>query len=367
MSKPTPLTGRCVWHGADLAPDGDWIWRWPDEATAQLDAALAHAKSQGRSGTAIRHEDFPLTGLKDFITSILEELEDGRGLVRLRGFPVERYSEDDLRSVFWGLGLHLGTIMPQTIHGEWLGEVRNETRDNVAVGSEISAHRGKGEGELPVLSSRARARSNGPLRFHTDGSDVIGLLCARTGAGGGVSRVVSIANLYNQILARRPDLHALLCQDYYRRRPANEVGGSDVPMVTRLPIFGVRDGKLSCQYSRTFVEQAQELSEVPKMSAAQNEALDLIADLAEEYCLESPFEPGDLQLLNNHVIFHGRTPFRDDVEGGNARLLLRLWFSVANSRPLPDGFDRFWGNTASGSVRGGVRMPADARPPTYAQ
>ena len=77
-------------------------------------------------------------------------------------------------------------------------------------------------------------------------------------------------------------------------------------------MFGVQDGKLTCQYSRTYVEQAQEFPEVPRITAAQNEALDLLAEVAEEVCLYSPFVPGDIQLLNNHVIFHGRTAYEDD-------------------------------------------------------
>ena len=104
-------------------------------------------------------------------------------------------------------------------------------------------------------------------------------------------------------------------------------------------MFGVQDGKLTCQYSRTYVEQAQEFAEVPRITAAQNEALDLLAEVAEEVCLYSPFVPGDIQLLNNHVIFHGRTAYEDDSATQQERLLFRLWLSMPNSRRLPRGFD----------------------------
>jgi alpha-ketoglutarate-dependent taurine dioxygenase len=46
------------------------------------------------------------------------------------------------------------------------------------------------------------------------------------------------------------------------------------------------------------------------MSDAQWEALDLLAEIAEEVCMEMSFEPGDMQLLNNHVIYHARTAGR---------------------------------------------------------
>jgi hypothetical protein len=102
------------------------------------------------------------------------------------------------------------------------------------------------------------------------------------------------------------------------------------------------------------VEQAQEFPEVPRLTSAQHEALDLLAEVAEEVCLYSPFVPGDIQLLNNHVIFHGRTAYEDDSPSHQERLLFRLWLSMPNSRRLPLGFEAFWGSAEPGALRGGV-------------
>jgi len=266
-------------------------------------------------------------------------------MVRLRGLPVERYAEDDIRQIFWGIGRHLGTAVYQNARGEIMGEVRDETKlpDKTYAPSEPGR----------ITSSRARARSTGPLRWHTDRCDVIALLCVRNAKAGGISKLTSIQTIHNEILRRRPDLLALLCQDYWRSRPADEDG----PATSRafaLPVFGVQDGKLTCQYSRTYVEQAQELPEVPRLTAAQNEALDLLAEVAEEVCLYSPFVPGDIKLLNNHVIFHGRTAYEDDSASQQERLLFRLWLSMPNSRRLPKGFEILWGSSEPGAIRGGV-------------
>ena len=38
----------------------------------------------------------------------------------------------------------------------------------------------------------------------------------------------------------------------------------------------------------------------------------MLMALAEELCFEMTLEPGDMQLINNHVIYHGRTAFEDD-------------------------------------------------------
>ena len=74
-------------------------------------------------------------------------------------------------------------------------------------------------------------------------------------------------------------------------------------------------------------------------------------------CLHSPFEPGDIQLLNNHVIYHGRTAYEDDAVTLQERLLFRLWLAMPNSRRLPGGFETLWGSTAPGVLRGGVAQP----------
>lgn len=349
-----PIRGRCVWTGTDLDAAGDWLRRWPEGAVDAIDTALKAAQATGKPRTELTAEDFPLPGLRDFLDDVLDELEDGRGAVRLTGFPVERYGAEELRTIFWGLGRHLGTPVNQTAFGEILGEVRDESHEDGRVTQQLAEHRA---GSERVLASRARARSTGPLRFHTDRCDVIALFCVANGIDGGVSKLASIPHIHNTILARRPDLHALLMQDYWRSRPADE-DGETLDRVFALPVFGVRDGKITSQYSRTYVEQAQETPTVPRLTAAQNEALDLLAEIAEESCLHSAFAPGDIQLLNNHVVYHGRTAYADDRGSGQVRCLLRLWLSVANSRALPDGFEVLWGATEPGALRGGVGQSA---------
>ena len=126
----------------------------------------------------------------------------------------------------------------------------------------------------------------------------------------------------------------------YRSRHGEEKDGSQ--KFYGIPVFGVRDGKFTSHYSRTYVEAAQELDSVPEMSDAQWEALDLLAEVAEEVCMEMMFEPGDIQLINNHVIYHARTAYEDAPQGG--RCLKRIWLSMPNSRALPEDQSMLWRN-----------------------
>ena len=347
-----PIQGPMVWHGQELARSTDWIRKLSPAAIEEIDAALQGVERRGLTWREIRKADFPLPGVSALLAQVNRDLEWGRGLVLLRGLPVERYSDDQLRAIWWGLGCHLGTAVHQNAHGELIGEVRDELR---LYGEVVQPAVPKGEG----VTSRAKARSSGPLRWHTDRCDVVGLLCVRAARRGGTSRVVSVPAVSNAILARRPDLHALLCSDYYRSRQGEEAGGE--ASCYAMPIFAARDGKFTTQYSRTFVEAAQKIASIPRLTTAQDEALDLLAEVCDEHAYEMELGAGDIQLLNNHVVYHGRTAYEDAEGPGRDRLLLRLWLAPPNSRPLPAGFETLWGSIRGGAVRGGIAQSATVR------
>ena len=350
-----PVGGPAAWRGDELQPTTGWIHPLSAIALAELDAALRACQRRGLDWPAVTRDDFPLPTLASTLAEVGRELEDGRGLVLLRGLPVADYREDELRLLFWGIGAHLGAARHQNAHGELIGEVRDEVR---AYG-EVRQPGVMAPAGAPA-TSRAKARSSGALRFHTDRCDVVALLCVRRARAGGISKVVSSVAIHDAILARRPDAHALLCQDYWRSREGEEAGGERSCFA--MPVFATQDGRFTSQYSRTFVEAAQRLPGIPRMSAAQDEALDLLAEVAEELCVEMSLEPGDIQLLNNHVMYHARTAYEDDPGAAQDRLLYRLWLSTPVSRRLPDGFEVLWGSVERGALRGGIAQPAARTP-----
>ena len=107
--------------------------------------------------------------LDDLLADIRDELENGCGIMKLKGFPVDNHCEDDLRRMYWGLGTHLGTPVFQNRSGELMRAIRDE-----------GAHVGRTYGQTKdakgstFLSSYARTLTNGGLRFHTDRTDVVG-------------------------------------------------------------------------------------------------------------------------------------------------------------------------------------------------
>ena len=126
--------------------------------------------------------------------------------------------------------------------------------------------------------------------------------------------------------------------------------------VYALPIFGLRDGRFTSHYSLTYIEAAQLVTDVPKLTAAQRAAIDMLMAVAEELSFEMTLAPGDIQFLNSHVTYHGRTPFEDDRASGQDRLLMRVWLSMPNSRALPEGQEVLWGRIEPGVLRGGIQQ-----------
>ena len=98
--------------------------------------------------------------------------------------------------------------------------------------------------------------------------------------------------------------------------------------------------------------------DVPKLTPAQKEAIDMLMATAQELCFEMTLEPGDLQLINSHVTYHARTAFEDEAATGQVRRLLRVWLTVPNSRPLPRDQAVLWLDVRAGAPRGGIAQAA---------
>ena len=352
MRNIQPIAGACVWNGREMANSGRWQRHLSPAQLAEIDRALAVAKARGLGWQETTREDFPLPSFAPLAEEIREELEEGSGILLLRGLDPGRYTPEEQRLLYAGLCRHIGTFVYSNRAGEIMREIRDVARDG-------GPDPGQRYGALPdpgkpgaFLSSYARTLTNQQLRFHTDRCDVVALFCIRQALRGGVSKLCSSPAVHNAMLARRPELCAALYDPMWRSRFGEEDATDDSSY--KLPVWGVRGAKFTSHYSRTFIEAAQRRSEVPRLSPEQAEALDLLHDLAEELCFEMIFRPGDIQFVNNHVIYHARTAFEDDANQGADRLLLRLWMAVPNSRPLPEDHAVLWRNIDAGALRGGI-------------
>ena len=346
----TPIVGPFVWTGSDLENNDAWIHRLSNEQVAVIDAGIAAFAQTDQDWQMANAGNLPLGDLDALLGRIRDELEEGSGLFRLSGVPVERYGLDQLKAFYLAFGDHIGQPVSQSLHGQRLMHIEDEGTKSKDYG--VLDTDGSDEG---FRSSRSRALSSGGLRFHTDRCDVVSLICINQASQGGHSKIASTAAIHNVLLDRRPELLEELFTPYPRSRFGEE--DSDVSSHYMLPVFATRDDKFTSHYSRTYIEAAQTNPDVPRLRASQDEALDHLNDIANELCFEMKLQPGDIQLLNNHVVYHARDPFVDDIDNGKKRLLLRLWLAMPNSRALPDDYKVLFGRTEAGALRGGIWPP----------
>ncbi len=309
----TPLVGATAWRGSELRERREWLERLEAEDVHALDRALDRVRSTGKATAELSKHDFALGPLEARVASWRRELAQGRGFVVVRGFPVDRWSQSDSELVFWGLGLHLGLPGAQNAKGELLGHVIDERLD---------------------LSEKARLyRTRSEIRYHCDAADVVGLMCLAAAKNGGESRIASSVAVYNAVLERAPELVDTLYAPF-------PLDAHDAKGLTYMPIPPCRyaGGTLRTFYHSDYFRSGAERA--MGLTPAQAELLDLYDELgaSDELRLEMVLEPGDVQLLSNHTIMHGRGAYEDDGDG--RRHLLRLWLSLDEPEPPLDRLRR---------------------------
>lgn len=315
----TRIDHPSAWYGRDLSRDLSWVVHLTPQELAEIDAAAKDVKAKGLSLDRVGRDDFPLPTLGPKLLAQLAEIRDGRGFVVLRGVNPTQYSDEDVGLIFWGIGTYLGEPVTQNPRGDLLGHVYDH---------------GRNYGDIDVRGYETKAH----LPFHTDGCDLVGLLCLRRAKAGGLSSVVSSVTLHNEILKHHPEyLPPLYTGFHYIRR---EAALSESPITpTRLPVFGARDGFVSCRLVRNQISAACVKSGKP-LQPLEEAALDYLDSLARDpgIHLDMDLQPGDMQLCNNYTILHSRTEFDDYPDPQRRRHMIRLWLILRERRPLADGF-----------------------------
>jgi hypothetical protein len=304
-----PIARPAAWKGAELRDDPAWRETLHPADIEELEAAVRGVRARGLALAEVHREDFPLAGLGPRIASRRRELLEGRGFLVVRGLPVASWGDDDSALAYWGLGLHLGRPGAQNPSEELLGHV-------VDTGEEASN---------PHVR---RYRTAGDIAYHCDLADVVGLLCLRTARAGGASRIVSSVSVYNELLARRPDLVERLYQPFLL--DVRDEGNGRAPRAIPVPPCRYARGELRTFYHSDYFRSAVRHPGVLPLLEGERTLLDLYEEIAAspELRLDMHFEPGDIQLLSNHVVLHARTAYQDDPAPGRERHLLRLWLSL---------------------------------------
>ena len=306
-----------VWRGDELAEAGRWIIRLTEEDFADFERALTHvAKKQVNDVTEIQAQDFPLPHFQERIDDIVDRLEHGLGFVLVRGLPIyDRFSAADAATVYWGIGQHMGNLVPQNRKGDRVGHIRDLGK------------RGRYE--------RAYA-TNEDLGFHTDSTDFVGLMCLRPALHGGESFVASSGLLHNFVVDEHPEHLPILHKNFPTDWRSEEPPGS--PGWYLEPLYSFFGGVLSATVRTGRAMSAMRFPEVPRLTADEVSCFTYFDSLPRRpgVALGMRLQTGDLQFVNNFVTVHTRTAFVDHAEDpALQRHLLRLWISRPGAgRPL---------------------------------
>jgi len=315
------ISDSSAWKGPDLGPKDDYAVDLEPRHIAAFDAALGRLRDEGVTLDTMERKHFDVADIASDLAHWFTQVQEGRGFVLVRGFPLERYSAEEIELIYWGIGTHMGIGVSQSVLGDRLGHVTDHSKQD------------------PNARAYRNARK---LGLHTDLSEIVSLFSLAKAKRGGLTRIASATTVHNEILKQDPALLEPLYEgfSYYR---SGEQGPGEAPVTPwNVPVFSFLDGKLAARYIREYIDRGAVISGAA-LDARMLEALDLFEGLANsrDIYLEFMLEPGEALFQNNFVTLHARTAFEDDEAAGFKRHLLRLWLDVPGGRPAPKEMELF--------------------------
>ncbi|KAI0540863.1 TfdA family taurine catabolism dioxygenase TauD [Xylaria digitata] len=313
---PEKLTGDLVWEGQTVADTYNWTFVLSPQHLAEIDQAVAHFKGLNKPLGAISQETFPLPTLHAELRRLSAELHKGHGFFVLRGLTVDNYTREENIIIYTGVSAHVASQRGRQDHkfnGEKADVVVTHIKDlTLSQGSDLIGS--------PAYTTDKQV-------FHTDSGDIVSLFALETSAVGGASKLASTWRVYNEIAATRPDIIHTLSEQW--RADAFEKSDKpyiNKPLLFHFPKTDSNPERIALQYARRYFVGFGALPRsphIPPITEAQAEALDTLHFLGDKFCVNTDFQKGDIQYINNLAIFHARDGFTDTPE--KRRHLLRLW------------------------------------------
>ncbi|KAI1344191.1 TfdA family taurine catabolism dioxygenase TauD [Xylariaceae sp. FL0016] len=306
---PSQLKGNLVWEGDSIANTYDWTYVLNDAQLAEIDGAVSHFKGLDLPTGALSPDTFPLPALHGELRRLSDELHNGHGFFVIRGLKVDEHSREENVIIYAGISSHIALMRGRQdykFNGEKADVVLTHIKD-------LSSSTDNSKIGSPAYTTDKQV-------FHTDSGDIVSLFALESSAEGGASKLASTWRVYNEIAATRPDLIHTLSQswdmEFFTPRP----------LMFHFPATEKKPERVALQYGRRYFVGFGALPRnpmIPPITEAQAEALDTIHFLGEKFALNTHFQKGDIQYVNNLAVFHARDGFRDTPE--KQRHLMRLW------------------------------------------
>ncbi|ARZ71720.1 TauD/TfdA family dioxygenase [Streptomyces sp. HU2014] len=286
MDTPVAVAGPSVWQGATLK-ERDWLIPVP----RPLPGGATGDAPPGQKGA-------------DPAARAAQYLNRGPGLAVVRGLGLDTLTDEECVAVCGRFMAPLGDVRP--VNPDHPGD-NLVTAAAAAPAPPARAHH---PGEDLALHTD-RAKFPGPPRL-------LGMLCIRPARHGGESVLVSGHAVHNALLRSRPDVLPDLYQDFHFGR------GPDFEHI--YPVFRRSAGSLHVQYNRYWITRGHREHGIP-LSPAQVAALNAFDEVLADprMALRVRLRRGDLLLVDNTAVLHGRTSFADPPPPHAGRCLVRVW------------------------------------------
>ena len=304
-----PLSGPIAWTGESLRPE-DGLVKLTPLARRELDALVAELRVNPLATEALDARDFELPACRHMMAEVKQILEEGVGFVIIDRLPMEVYSVEEARAVYWLLSQMVARPVAQNWEGKLLYDVRDLGKP-------------PGNGVRPDVT-------NAEQNFHTDNSynlcppDHVSLLCVRPAIEGGISSIVSFYSVFNEMQQRHPEKVARLFEPFVFDRQ-REHAPDAAPLISH-PLVQMEDERAVFRLSHRHVVNGYRMAG-REIDAAGLDALDTLEAIMREprFAREFFFEPGQIQIVDNTRCGHRRTGFVDEPEFDRKRYLVRLW------------------------------------------
>jgi len=321
MNEATPrmlerfVRGRKAWTRDTIRPANYLV---PVEAAclAEISAVIDRLRVNPLPVELLDPADFALQTARRMMRRVKAVLDDGAGFAVLDRLPVDRFSKDETRAIYWLLSSMIARPVAQAFRGTMLYDVWDT---------------GKRKG--PEVRADVTKDS---LSFHTDyGYNLpppyIGLQVLRTAKRGGRSTVVSLWTAHNEMRRRHPDLLPRLYRPFYLNRYGEHAPGD--PVVSRHPVFAYDGERLRGRFNLRNITAGYDMAG-ETLDAEGADALDALSGVLEDPALNFEFDlaPGQTEYLLNWGCAHSRTAFEDYPEPERKRHLIRIFLRDGGAR-----------------------------------
>ncbi len=312
------VEGKKAWVRADIKRD-DWLFKLTPECHAELQSIIAELRRHPRPAEEIDPAQFAIPACRALMRSVKAALDDGVRFAVVDRLPLDEISDAEAKALYW----ILSSMIARPVHQKTTGTLIYDVHDT---------------GKKATPGSGVRPdQTNAEQFFHNDNSynttqpEYVALLCVRPAKSGGVSQVLSLYTIHNELVRSRKEVLPRLYQPFWFDRQ-KEYAADGSPVISA-PIFASDNGRLMVRLGLYQAQGGYTLIN-ETIDADALTAIDAVKQLFANEALRFDFvmERGQMQYVNNLETGHRRTAFEDFSEPAKKRLMIRLWLRDAGDR-----------------------------------